>query len=133
VVPEQGYCPFDGLVTEWLGTMAHGGAKQILKFLVPDRGPIPAAAVDQGGGIPTALKALDPMVDCHSTGAQESSGLRDRTPTADFEDREDTAKQARITCGSQHLLEPTALGCCQLQPAHGTPRLTEGTTTKAEC
>jgi len=80
--------------------MAHGGAKDILKFLIPDGGPISPPLIYQRGGIPTALKAPDPMVDGHSTGAQESSGLCDRTTTVDFEDRKDTAKQTRISCGS---------------------------------
>ena len=33
------------------------GAKDILKFLIPDRGPISTALIYQRGGIPTALKA----------------------------------------------------------------------------
>jgi hypothetical protein len=80
--------------------MPHGGAKDILKFLIPDGGPISPALIYQRGGIPTALKATDPMVDGHSTGPQESSGLCDRTTTVDFEDRKDTAKQTRISRGS---------------------------------
>jgi hypothetical protein len=100
VFPKEGDCPFDRLVTERLWTMAHAGAKDVLKSLVPDGGAIPPAVVDQGGGIPTPLKALDPMVNGHSTGSQESSGLCDRTPTVDFEDRKDTAEQTRLSSGS---------------------------------
>jgi hypothetical protein len=86
MVPEQGHCPFDGLVTERLRTMPHGGAKDILKFLIPQGGPISPTLIYQRGGIPTALKAPDPMIDGHSTDAQKSSGLCDRTTTVDFED-----------------------------------------------
>jgi hypothetical protein len=100
VFPKQGDRPFDRLVTEWLGTMAHTGAKDVLKLLIPDRGAISPAVVYQGGGIPSSLKATDPMVDGHSTGPQESSGLCDRTPAVDFEDPKDTAKQTRISSGS---------------------------------
>jgi hypothetical protein len=100
VFPKEGDGPFDRLVTERLWTMAHAGAKDVPKFLIPDGGAIPPAVVDQGGGIPTPLKALDPMVNGHSTGSQESSGLCDRTPTVDFEDRKDTAKQTRFSSGS---------------------------------
>ena len=100
VFPRQGDRPFDRLVTEWLGTMAHTGAKDVLKLLIPDRGAITPAVVYQGGGLPSSLKAPDPMVDGHSTRPQESSGLCDRTPAVDFEDREDTAKQTRTSSGS---------------------------------
>ena len=90
----------DRLVTEWLGTMAHTGAKDVLKLLVRDsRGDYPRGGL-QGGGIPSSLKATDPMIDGHSTRPQESSGLCDRTPAVDFEDRKDTAKQTRISSGS---------------------------------
>jgi hypothetical protein len=100
VFPKQGNRPFNRLVTEWLRTMAHTGAKDALKLLIPDRGAISPAVVYQGGGIPSSLKATDPMIDGHSTGPQESSGLCDRTPAVDFEDRKDTAKQTRISSGS---------------------------------
>ena len=98
--PKQGDRPFDRLVTEWLWTMAHTGAEDVLKFLIPDGWAITPAVVHQGGGIPSSLKSLDPMVDGHSTGPQESSGLCDRTPAVDFENRKDTAKQTRISSGS---------------------------------
>lgn len=98
--PKQGDRPFDRLVTVWLRTMAHTGAKDVLKLLIPNRGAISPAVVYQGGGIPSSLKATDPMVDGHATGPQETSGLCDRTPAVDFEDRKDTAKQTRISSGS---------------------------------
>jgi hypothetical protein len=75
VLPEEWDCPFDRLVTEWLGTMAHTGAKHVLKLLIPDGGAITPAVVHQGGGIPISLKVLDPMIDGHSTGPQESRHL----------------------------------------------------------
>src|SRR5271157_1065611 len=48
--------------------MAHTGAKDVLKLLIPDGGAISPAVVYQGGGISSSLKATDPMIDGHSTG-----------------------------------------------------------------
>ena len=48
--PKQEDRPFDRLVTEWLRTMAHTGAKNVLKLLIPDRGAISPAVVYQSSG-----------------------------------------------------------------------------------
>ena len=100
MLPKEWDCPFDDLVTQRLGAIAHGGTKDVLKFLIPNGGAISPAMVCQGGGIAIALKALDPMIDGHSTGPQQSRDLYDRTPAIDFEDREDTAEHTRISSGS---------------------------------
>jgi hypothetical protein len=122
VLLQQRDGPFERLVAEMSRPPLQGGGKGGLQVFGPEGGAIASPLIYQVGRVVCLLIAIDPLVDAHPAGSEQSGDFGDGPARSSFQDGQGSPEETSIRSTLELLFKAASLVRGQVQAAHETPR-----------